>query len=553
MKIYDTLTASTIDLPERTPNETSLYVCGPTVYGYMHVGNARPAIAFDVMVRHLRAKGRKVTFVRNFTDVDDKIIDLAIKNNEPPSAVTQRFTQAYLDDTGALGCLRPDHEPKVSEFVPQIISMIETLIAKGFAYARDGDVYYTTAKMPGYGKLSKRKLEDLRAGERTAATERKDDPLDFALWKGAKPHEPEGARWASPWGEGRPGWHIECSAMAFALLGTDFDVHGGGMDLVFPHHENEIAQSEAATGCPLCKAWMHNGFIEFELGSAVFGDEIAEEVKRIRAASPELLKISKSDPVKRDELLALAAPTLAERALLAVLDLKVKYAHWFQLRRLLSRAAPEAIRLWMLGTHYRLPLGFEVKSTGDGAGTLDDVSFPTIDACERRIEYFYETVSRLRGKGADAKKDAPSKGKKEPLPLLIRRRFSMAMDDDMNTAQALACYIEAFTEANRLCDANKKITPEMHAILSVIEFMSQILGIVEKDPDQYFAGARDRIARVRKTDVTKVDALVQARLDARAAKDFAKADAVRDELTALGIEVRDGAQGSSTWRFIPGK
>jgi cysteinyl-tRNA synthetase len=574
MRIHDTQRAELVNLPERTPNETSLYVCGPTVYGYIHVGNARPAVAFDVLARHLSALGRKVVFVRNFTDIDDKIIDLALETGEDPKTITERFIAAYHADVDALNCQRPNHEPRVSEFLPQIIQIIQTLIDKGLAYVSDGDVYYATNKFEGYGKLSKRKLEDLRpakaAESEQAAREVKSDPLDFALWKGAKPHEPKSARWASPWGEGRPGWHIECSAMAGSILGANFDLHGGGMDLIFPHHENEIAQSEGANGCALCSAWMHNGFIEFDLSLTQFPEALREEIAALRAESPELTKISKSDRKQRDALLAKQTGlSLREQAHLAVLDLKVKYAHWFQLKRLRERVATEAIRLWMLGTHYRLPLGFEVQNApNDGTNVATssdaslDASFPVIETCERQIEYFYETRSRLRGKGADVKQacfdpgayaatyTGRPGGKADNKVATLLKRFVAAMNDDMNTAQALACTVEAFVEGNRLCDANKKVTQEMHDVLAGIEQMTRVLGIVERDPESYFLAERERISRVRKIDLATIDGLIAGRLEARAAKDFARADVIRQELTALGIEVRDGTQGT-VWRFMP--
>ncbi len=550
-RLHDTLSGGLMNLPERKPGETSIYLCGPTVYGLIHVGNARPAIMFDVLTRHLRSRGKSVVFVRNFTDVDDKIIDVALQNGEEPRDVAERFIQAYREDTAALGCVPPTFEPRVSETMPEIVAIIEKLIAKGYAYARDGDVYYATEKFEGYGKLSKRKRADLRAGERVVASERKDDPLDFALWKAAKPHEPKGARWASPWGEGRPGWHIECSAMSQKILGSGFDLHCGGLDLIFPHHENEIAQSEGATGETLAHAWMHNGFIEFDLGSADFGP-LAAAVTTLREEEADFFKLSKSDPKKLTELRARDATTLSEadRARIQVLDLKVKYAHWFQLRRLLSRVAAGAVRLWMLDTHYRAPLGFEVQAAtalAAGDDALAQVRFPRLEAAERRLEYFYETRSRLLDKGADA-----AKAESSPSIDKLRRAFDEALDNDLNTAQAMATFTEAFAEANRLADTMKKATPEAHALLAVIDHMCSIFGVAEGAPAAYFESAKTRLAKVRGIDPARVDSLVSARVAARGEKNFARADELRAELTGLGIEVRDGAQGS-TWRFIPGK
>jgi cysteinyl-tRNA synthetase len=548
LKIYDTLSASEIALPERRAGETSIYLCGPTVYGLIHVGNARPAIMFDVLTRHLRAQGKNVVYVRNLTDVDDKIIDVALQNDELPSDVAARFIEAYHQDVAALGCVAPDHEPRVSTTMPEIIALIEALIQKGLAYEKDGNVYYATSRFEAYGKLSKRKLTDLRAGERVALDERKDDPLDFALWKASKAHEPPGARWASPWGEGRPGWHIECSAMSEKILGPGFDVHCGGLDLIFPHHENEIAQSEGATGKTLAHAWMHNGFIEFDLAGADFGDS-ADAVASLRESDPELLKISKSDPKRLAEIEAIAehARTAEQRARLLVLDLKVKYAYWFQLRRVLTRVAAGAVRLWMLDTHYRSPLGFEVVR---GATTnLDDVKLPRLEAAERRLEYFYETRARLIAKGSDGSQAAVVA--KTTLAGKFRSEFDAALNNDLNSAQALAPFAAAFAEANRLCDTMKKATPEAHALLATIDHMCGVLGVAEGSPEAYFDSAKERLARIRGIDPLHVESLVAQRLQARTARDFARADVLRTEIAALGIEVRDGV-ADSRWRFIPG-
>src|SRR5512138_2161205 len=257
--IHDTLTATKRELVPLEPGKVRFYACGPTVYDLSHVGHARSYVVWDVVVRHLRARGYQVRYVRNYTDVDDKIIKRANERGEDPVALAARFARAYDEDMDALGNLRPDAAPKVSEHVPQIVAMIETLVAKGFAYpASNGDVYYAVRKFPEYGRLAKRNLDDLLAGARVDPGEAKRDPLDFALWKAAKPGEPA---WESPWGRGRPGWHIECSAMSEHFLGEHFDIHGGGQDLLFPHHENEIAQSEAASGRPFARYWMHNGFV----------------------------------------------------------------------------------------------------------------------------------------------------------------------------------------------------------------------------------------------------------------------------------------------------
>src|SRR5512138_1834120 len=327
--LHDTLTAAKRELVTLEPGKVRVYVCGPTVYDWSHVGHARCYVAWDVVVRHLRPRGYQVRYVRNFTDVDDKIIRRANERGEDPVALADRFARAYLEDMDALGNLRPDASPKVSEHVPQIVAMIETLVAKGFAYpAANGDVYYSVRKFPEYGRLAKRNLDDLIAGARVEPGDAKRDPLDFALWKAAKPGEPA---WDSPWGKGRPGWHIECSAMTLAHLGAPIDLHGGGKDLVFPHHTNEIAQSAAAVGDgrtaeSFCRQWMHHGFVEIDSE-----------------------KMSKS------------------------------LGNFFTIRDVLAKFDPEVMRLFLLGTHYRNPINY---------------SDAILQEAERRLRYLYKTLEK---------------------------------------------------------------------------------------------------------------------------------------------------------------
>src|SRR5512139_3277661 len=327
--IHDTLASEKRELVPLEPGRIRFYACGPTVYDLSHVGHARSYVVWDVVVRHLRARGYEVRYVRNFTDVDDKIIQRAKERGEDPVALADRFARAYDEDMDALGNLRPDVAPKVSDHVPQIVAMIEQLVAKGFAYpAANGDVYYSVRKFPDYGRLAKRNLDDLMSGARVEPGEAKQDPLDFALWKAAKPGEPA---WDSPWGKGRPGWHIECSAMTLAHLGVPIDLHGGGKDLVFPHHTNEIAQSAAAFGDgrsaeSFCRNWMHHGFVEIDSE-----------------------KMSKS------------------------------LGNFFTIRQVLEKYDPEVMRLFLLGTHYRNPINYS------------DV---ILDEAERRLGYLYETVEK---------------------------------------------------------------------------------------------------------------------------------------------------------------
>ena len=548
-RLHDSLTNALLPLPERTPGETSLYVCGPTVYGYIHVGNARPAVVFDVLVRHLERGGRIVRYVRNFTDVDDKIIQVAVENGEEPRAVSERFIAAYRDDTASLGCRPPWAEPRVSEHIPAIVAHVEALIAKGFAYATpDGDVYYDTAKFADYGKLSRRDLraQDAERG-RGKAGDGKRGEFDFALWKSAKPHEPAGARWPSPWGEGRPGWHIECSAMSHALLGDGFDVHGGGPDLKFPHHENEIAQSEPVYGAPMARSWMHNGFIEVDIEkNASFSDEVLALLPALKEADPELRKISKSDGRRLAELRARDASTLTpeDRAVIAVLERKVQFGQWFQLRRLRERVDGEAVRLWILGTHYRAPLSFDLSETADGP------VFPALDQAEKRLEYLYDTRVKLAAKIASGGR-GPASGKPALVATFEKlvRDFDAALDDDLNTAGALDPFGQVFGAANKLCDTKKPDPRDLDAADAAIDHLTAVLGLAEGDPEAFFARVTARRVKTRNHDAAHIDDLVRQRTAAREGREFLRADELRAELTALGIELRDGASGTA-WRAV---
>jgi len=328
LKVLNTLSGQKEDLVPIKPMEVGVYVCGPTVYGHVHIGNARTFTSFDVIVRYLRHRGFKVTYVRNYTDVDDKIIQAAKQTGEEPFALADRFIAEFDKESAALGLIAPDFEPRVSQHLPEIISMIEKLVAGGYAYPSQGDVYFSVSKYPQYAKLSKRNLDELRAGERVQPGEQKREPLDFALWKAAKPGEPF---WESPWGRGRPGWHIECSAMAAKYLGQSFDVHGGGRDLIFPHHENEIAQSEAAFHKPFARYWLHGGFLDLE-GA----------------------KMSKS------------------------------LGNVVLLRDALARVDPEALRLFFLSTHYRNQLEFSDKSLADSEARME-YFYETLAQVDERI------------------------------------------------------------------------------------------------------------------------------------------------------------------------
>ena len=459
LQIYNSLTRQKQDFVPIEPGKVRMYVCGMTVYDLCHLGHARVLVVFDVVVRHLRALGYEVTYVRNITDIDDKIIQRANENGEPIEALTGRFIAAMHEDAAALGVLPPDLEPRATTSMDEIIAMIRTLVEKGYAYAADnGDVYYDVSRFADYGRLSGKHPEDLRAGARVEVAEAKDDPLDFVLWKAAKPGEPS---WASPWGAGRPGWHIECSAMSTHCLGNHFDIHGGGMDLQFPHHENEIAQSEGATGCHFVNYWIHNGFVQVD-----------EE------------KMSKS------------------------------LGNFFTVREILARYQPEEVRCFILASHYRSPLNYS-----------DD----NLDKARAALTRLY---TALRG----VTPGEPLEDSEYP------RRFAAAMDDDFNTAEALAVLFELARELNRAREAGGE---EAARLAATLVRLGDRLGILQADPDQYLRGQPGEAGTG--LDDAAIEARIQARLDARARRDWAEADRIRDELQAAGIQLEDGA-GTTRWR-----
>ena len=477
--IHDTLAGSKHELTPRVPGAIGIYACGPTVYDLSHLGHARCYVVWDVVVRHLRARGLTVKYVRNFTDVDDKIIKRASEWGEDPVALAGRYADEFHRDMDALGCLRPDVEPRVSGHIPEIVALIGSLVEKGFAYAPgNGDVYFAVRRFPEYGRLSGRNLDDLLAGARVAPGEVKRDPLDFALWKGAKPGEP---RWPSPWGEGRPGWHIECSAMTKKHLGDTFDLHTGGKDLVFPHHTNEIAQSVCACGDgqhadSYARAWMHNGFVEID-------DE----------------KMSKS------------------------------LGNFFTVRQVLERFEAEGLRFFLLGTHYRRDFNFSDTILGEA---------------EQRLGYLYETLRKADQVAGGA---APGAGDG------LVGRCRAALDDDFNTPQVLGALAEAFTAANNLCDQKGKKSPEQKAALAAFgrdaRLVGETLGVLQRAPAVALLALRDKAAGRRGIDGAAVEGKLVERTTARRAKDFARSDAIRDELLAQGVAIMDGPEGTS-WKVV---
>jgi cysteinyl-tRNA synthetase len=453
LSLYNTLTRQKEVFKPIEPGKARMYVCGMTVYDYCHLGHARMIVVFDMVSRWLRAAGYDLTYVRNITDIDDKIIKRAAENGEPIDALTGRFIAAMNEDFTRLGALKPDFEPRATEHVPGMIAMIETLIANGKAYAApNGDVYYAVREFEGYGKLSGKSLEDLRAGERVEVDPNKRDPFDFALWKAAKPGEPS---WASPWGEGRPGWHIECSVMSEYHLGEHFDIHGGGADLQFPHHENEIAQSEGAHNHTFVNYWMHNGFIRVD-------NE----------------KMSKS------------------------------LGNFFTIREVLEKYDAEVVRFFILRAHYRSPLNYSDAH-------LDDAK---------------HSLARLYTALKGIKTEASEIDWHEPHAIA----FKEAMDDDFNTVEAMAVLFELAGEVNKT--GSVKLASDLKALAGV-------LGLLQRDPQEYLQGGS--VAGELSAD--EVEALIAARKQARADKNWAESDRIRDELIAKGIVLEDGAQGT-TWR-----
>ncbi len=456
LRIFNTLSRAVSDFSPAEPGHVRMYVCGMTVYDLCHLGHARSMIAFDVVQRWLKASGFQVTYVRNVTDIDDKIIKRALENGETIRGLTDRMIDALHQDAAALGIERPQHEPRATDYVPQMLSMIGTLEQKGLAYrAGNGDVNYSVRKFAGYGKLSGKSLDELNAGERVAVETDKQDPLDFVLWKSAKPTEPEDVKWASPFGTGRPGWHIECSAMACELLGQTFDIHGGGADLQFPHHENEIAQSEGANGQPLARFWMHNGFINVD-------NE----------------KMSKS------------------------------LGNFFTIRDVLKEFDAETVRFFIVRSHYRSSLNYSDVHLNDAKGALKRL-YTALQAVPPALVNIDWTDSSAA-------------------------RFKAAMDEDFGTPEAVAVLFELAGEANRSGSAERS---------GLLKALGGLLGLLQTDPTVYLqAGAG--------LDEAAIQAQIQARADAKKAKNFAEADRIRNDLLAQGIVLKDSAAGT-TWEAAP--
>jgi cysteinyl-tRNA synthetase len=466
LKIHNSLTGEKEEFTPLRANEVRMYVCGMTVYDYIHIGHARMLTVFDLVQRYLRSRGYKVTYVRNITDIDDKIIQRAAEKGEDWQLFARRFTKAMHEDCAILGLQAPDLEPRATDFIAPIIAMTQTLIDKGFAYvAGNGDVMYAVRKFPDYGRLSGKKIDDLRAGSRVQIDEAKLDPLDFVLWKHAKPGEPS---WESPWGSGRPGWHIECSAMSTSLLGSYFDLHGGGMDLKFPHHENEIAQSCAACGTPFVRLWMHNGFVRIN-------DE----------------KMSKS------------------------------LGNFFTMREVLKTLRdPEVLRFFLLSSHYRGPINYSEAQLTQADETL------------LGLYRALETHGAAIAPGAGVMRSVAE----------MRGRFDAAMDDDFNTPDALAVMQGAARDLNTAKAAGRNEAAA--ALAAALRDMGGILGLLQQPPSEYL---KRGVGEAGLSD-SEVDTLIEARRAARAMKNFAESDRIRDVLASAGIALEDKPDGATGWR-----
>lgn len=457
MKIYNTLTREKEEFVPINAGEARIYACGPTVYNYIHIGNARPLVIFDILRRYLEYRGYKVLFAQNFTDVDDKMIRRANEEGVTVADVAEKYIAAYREDADGLHVREATFHPRATENIADIIALIQSLEQKGYAYASEGDVYFRAHAFQEYGKLSHQPLEDLEAGARVDVSERKENPVDFALWKAAKPGEPS---WDSPWGKGRPGWHIECSAMARHFLGETIDIHGGGQDLIFPHHENEIAQSECANDAPFAHYWMHNGYINIDNR-----------------------KMSKS------------------------------LGNFFTVRDVAKRYGYEPIRFLMLSAQYRTPINYS-----------DSIMEQSVSGLDRLYHCKEALTDALQAAGVAE----PNETDKQALAVW-QERFNAAMDDDLNTADALSVVFELVKEINTKMADGSAQKGWLNGAAALFDTFCKVLGLLYE--------------RKKKTLEADVEALIEKRQQARKAKDFKTADAIRDELAAKGIVLKDTPQG----------
>ena len=488
LRVYNTLTGEKETFVPLTPGKVGMYVCGVTVYDYCHIGHARAGVAFDIIFRYLKYAGFDVTYVRNYTDIDDKIINRANQEGTDYRTIADRYIRAFDEDMDRLGLARPTIEPKATDHIGGIIRIIEALVDKGHAYASHGDVYYAVETFPDYLKLSGRSLEEMQAGARVEVGEQKRHPMDFALWKGSKPGEP---LWPSPWGNGRPGWHIECSAMSMEFLGKTFDIHGGGKDLIFPHHENEIAQSEAANGCQFVRYWLHNGFVNIN----------AE-------------KMSKS------------------------------LGNFFTIREVLNKYDPETLRFFILSAHYRSPIDFSDQNLDDARCGLERI-YSCLAALDEILKGLspaaeIDVLENLTPAGLELQEKVS-----QFVPRLVE-----AMDDDFNTAQALGVLFETVRATNRFLGEPNVLTPDASSLLDQVRRLfveaGNLLGLFNNCPATWLKGIKS--SKADQIDITsdEIERSIAERAEARGAKNFKRGDEIRDLLLAKGILLLDSAQGT-TW------
>ncbi|OGL44385.1 MAG: cysteine--tRNA ligase [Candidatus Schekmanbacteria bacterium RBG_16_38_11] len=491
LSIYNSMTGKKEAFVPRTERKVGMYACGVTVYDVCHIGHARSAIVFDVIKRYLEQKGYEVTFIKNFTDIDDKIINKAKAEGKTCEEISGKYIKKYYEDMHALGVSDATIEPRATQYIEEITGMVKGLIEKGYAYEIDGDVYFSVKKFNGYGKLSKKNIDELESGARVEVDERKKDPLDFALWKSSKPGEPF---WDSPWGKGRPGWHIECSVMSMKHLGECFDIHGGGKDLIFPHHENEIAQSEAFSGKPLAKYWVHNGFVNINSQ-----------------------KMSKS------------------------------LGNFFTIKDVLKLYEPEVIRLFLLLTHYRSPLDFSEDNLKSALSGLERV-YTTL----KRIK---EIKEEFRVKAGQTLKESGEKQKKSFLEEVssFKASFEEAMDDDFNTAKALGKVFELIKEINIFInekrDFSKDDLDSLTEAGNLIKKNGKILGLFQDDPQEWFKKSWVESPVSEEISEEEVNRLIEERNSARKKKDWQAADRIRKELLEKNIILEDTPSGTK-WKRV---
>ena len=483
MKLYNTMTNKIEEFKTIEENKVKMYVCGPTVYNYIHLGNARPIVVFDTLARYFKYKGVKVNYVQNFTDVDDKIINKSIEEGSSASEVSEKYIKYFFEDINKLNILGSVKRPKVTENMAEIIEIIQKLIDNGFAYEKDGDVYFEVKKYKDYGKLSNQKIEELELGARIDVSEIKKNPVDFALWKKKKDGEPF---WESPWGQGRPGWHIECSAMAKKYLGDTFDIHGGGQDLVFPHHENEIAQSKCAYHGNFANYWLHNGFIQIN------GD-----------------KMSKS------------------------------LGNFFLLREILEKFSGNVVRLFILSTHYRKPINFSFENMEDTKKALQNI-VKSMNKFENIVEkYKNEKIENVKISEFSQRIDE------------FDKRFEDAMDDDMNTPQALATIFDQIRETNKFISTNENEFSTIYYEIkksydSLKKKIENVFGIVLEAKNTVKEEDGENMELTKKL----IELLIKLRSEARSEKNFKLSDEIRDELKALGVEIKDNKDGSTDYNLL---